>query len=147
MGKKDNKLDQKVSEKITKQKEWKPTPAMRVWIDTAIQNETDSITDISEACKISRTAWYDWIKDDNFLLWYKQEWDKRIASEAWKLDKIGMKNAKRDHKYWADMQRRVGNLKEDKGVTNNTFVIPILGAKEEVIYVPEDSGDKKDSTT
>lgn len=141
---KGNKIDHKVSEEITKEEEWKPTPHMEKWLDTAMKTDGDSISDISEECKISRTAWYDWIKDDNFLLWYKQEWDKRIASEAWKLDKIGMKNAKRDHKYWQDMQRRVGNLKEEKGTTNNTFVIPILGPKTETIYVPQDNSDQQD---
>ena len=128
---KGNKLDQKVSEKITKQKEWRPTPYMEKWIDTAIQNDTYSITDISEACKISRTAWYDWIKDDNFLLWYKTEWDKRIASEAWKLDKIGMRQAKTDHKYWQDMQRRVGNLREDKGTTVAVQINQVTESKKE----------------
>lgn len=81
---------------------------------TAIQSDSDRITDIARESKITKQSWYNWIKDDNFLLWYRREWDKRIASEAWKLDKWGMKNAKRDHKYWQDMQRRVGNLRDDE---------------------------------
>lgn len=131
---KDIKLDQNKSDKITKEEEFRPTPHMEKWLDTAISNDFDTVKDISEACKISRTAWYDWIKDDNFLLWYKQEWDKRIASEAWKLDKWGMKNAKRDHKYWQDMQRRVGNLKEKDTKIQINNIIPIV---EEDVILPE----------
>lgn len=87
-----------------------PTPHMLVWIDTAIQLMTDNITEVSDACSIQRSTWYNWLKDDKFRVWFKQEWDKRLAGDSWKLDAIGMKNAKRDHRYWQDMQRRVGNL-------------------------------------
>lgn len=98
------------SEELTKSDVYQPTPHMIVWLDTAIQLMTDSVSDISEACKISRTAWYDWLKDDNFRKWFKETWDKKLAGESWKLDAIGFKNAKRDHRYWQDMQKRVGNL-------------------------------------
>ena len=94
----------------TIEKVWKPTPAMQVWLDAAIRSDSDSITKISEESGLDRKNWYKWIKDDNFLLWYKREWDKRIASESWKLDKIGLNKAGNDFKYWESMQKRVGNL-------------------------------------
>lgn len=142
--KKDIKVDQKHSKDLSKEKEFHPTPAMIVWLDTAVRLMTDNVKEIEREAKITEQSWYGWLKKDEFRLWFKQEWDKRLAGESWKLDTIGMKNAKRDHKYWQDMQRRVGNLKEEKGTTNNTIVIPILGPKTETIYVPQDNSDQQD---
>lgn len=123
--KKQNKVSTKKSSKeLTKQKEWRPTPAMIVWIDTAVRLMTDNITEIEQESKITAQSWYNWIKKDEFLAWYRAEWDKRLSSQSWKLDAIGMKQAKRDHRYWESMQKRVGNLNEDKGIKMqfNTFI-------------------------
>jgi hypothetical protein len=111
---------------------FKPSANQEKWLDTAIQSETDEIAKIAEACGIDRTVWYDWLKKEGFIEWFKGEWDRRLSASGWKLDAIGMRNAKRDHKYWESMQKRVGNLHEDKStkVLINNF-IPILG-KEEV---------------
>lgn len=122
------------TDKLTKSDVYHPTPHMIVWLDTAIRLMTDSVTDVSEECKISRTAWYDWLKDDDFRLWFKQEWDKRLSGEAWKLDVIGFKQSKRDFNYWKGMQQRVGNLKENSTTITGDKVIAILGGvtKDEV---------------
>lgn len=119
--------DQNTTE-LTEQKKFEPTPHMRVWLDTAVQLMTDNITEIETASKVTAQAYYKWIKDDQFLIWFKEEWDRRIRGHSWKLDAIGMKQAKRDHKYWESMQKRVGNLHEDKStkVQVNNFM-PILG--------------------
>jgi len=124
-------LDQKGSHDVTKQEEWRPTPHMEKWLDTALQSENDTVTKIARASHIAKISWYRWVKDDNFLLWFKTEWDKRIASQAWQLDKIGMKQAKRDHKYWQDMQRRIGNLREDKGVNTAVQVNVVTESKKQ----------------
>ena len=100
----------------TKEKKWKPTPAMRIWLDAAIRSEYSEVSKIAEECGLDRKNWYNWIKDDNFLLWYKEEWDKRLASQGWRLDKIGLKMAVVDHKYWESMQKRVGNLQDKETV-------------------------------
>ena len=42
------------SKELTKSDVFKPTPAMRIWLDTAIQLETGSITEVAEVCKITR---------------------------------------------------------------------------------------------
>lgn len=110
---------------LTIQKEFTPTPAMIVWLDTALQLMTDNISEIERASKITAQSWYGWLKDDDFRLWFKTNWDKRLAGESWKLDVIGLRQAKKDHKYWQDMQRRVGNLREDNGtvaVQVNNFI-------------------------
>jgi hypothetical protein len=109
------KTDNKELEKLTDITKWKPTPGMQLWLNTAIQLESDSVSEIATECKMSRTAWYDWLKDDNFLKWWREEWNKRLAGHAWKLDAIGMKNSKRDFNYWKTMQERVGNISDKPG--------------------------------
>src|SRR6185312_11702831 len=86
---------------------------MEKWLDTAIQLMTDSPTEIANESRIDKSTWYLWVKDEAFRLWYRQEWDKRLAMVGATLDAIGLRQAKRDHKYWQDMQRRVGNFKDD----------------------------------
>lgn len=110
---------------LTIQKEFTPTPAMIVWLDTALQLMTDNISEIERQSKITAQSWYGWIKNDDFRLWFRENWDKRLAGESWKLDVIGLRQARKDHKYWQDMQRRVGNLREDNGtvaVQVNNFI-------------------------
>lgn len=133
-----NKLPDKASEGLTEEKEFHPTPHMLVWLDTAIQLESDNTSEISETCKISRTAWYDWLKDPEFVEWFNAEWDRRIKGHAWKLDVIGMKNSKRDFNYWKAMQQRVGRL-EDKPSALQQFNI---GNDMGIEFVGEDETSK-----
>lgn len=97
---------------VTNVAQFQPTPHMIVWLDTAIQLETDSITEIAEASNIARKTWYDWLDKKGFIEWFRATWDKKLSGQSWRLDAIGMKNAKRDFKYWESMQKRVGNLIE-----------------------------------
>lgn len=97
---------------LTKQEEFHPTPHMIVWLDTALQLMTDNISEIERESKITAQSWYNWIKDDGFRLWYRAEWDKRIAMVGPQLDAIGMRQAKRDPKVLELMMKRVGTLTE-----------------------------------
>lgn len=89
-----------------------PTPHMIVWLDTAIQLETDSITEIAEVSRVDKSTWYTWLDKPGFIDWFRATWEKKLSGQSWRLDAIGMKNAKRDFKYWESMQKRVGNLTE-----------------------------------
>lgn len=100
------------STQLTEVKEFQPTPAMRVWLDTAIKTESDSITDIEKASKITAQSWYNWLKLPGFIEWYDAEWTRMLSGFGWKLDVIGMKNAKKDHRYWESMQKRMGRLQD-----------------------------------
>lgn len=110
---------------VTAKKEFKPTPHMLVWLDAALQLMTDNISEIERACNITAKTWYEWQKNDDFRIWYRQNWDKRIASHSWKLDVIGMKKARQDHRYWEGMQKRVGNLNDEKGQTNTQINVVV----------------------
>ena len=105
---------------LTNEVKFEPTPHMLVWLDTALRLETDSISEISQKCKITRQTWYEWLRNEAFIKWFRDEWDKRLSGHAWKLDAIGMKNARRDYNYWKSMQERVGNL-VDKPSTLQQF--------------------------
>lgn len=95
---------------FTQLQDFKPTPAMVIWLDTAVELLTDNISEISEKCKVSRQSWYEWSKDDGFISWFRKAWDRKIAVYAWKLDVVGMQKAKTNHSYWRSMQERVRNL-------------------------------------
>lgn len=97
---------------LTEIKEFKPSPGMQLWLERSIELETDSITDIAEACKMSRQSWYEFQKVPGFVEWYDAEWTRRLQGYGWKLDVYGMKNAKKDVKYWELMQKRLGRLQE-----------------------------------
>lgn len=98
--------------KSTEIQQFKPTPHMIVWIDTALRLMSDNIDEIARESGMDESTYYKWLKNDDFIRWFKDEWDRRLAGHAWKLDAIGLRQAKKDHKYWQDMQRRVGNLKD-----------------------------------
>lgn len=94
---------------LTPKSEFRPTPHMLVWLDTALNLMTDSITEIEVASQITAQSWYKWIKDENFRDWYNFEWNKRIRGHAWKLDTIGMKFAKKgDYNFWKTMRESMG---------------------------------------
>lgn len=111
----------------TKSDVFTPTPHMIVWLDTAIKMETDSPTEIAEACGQDRTNWYDWSKKQGFIEWFNTSWNERLRGHAWRLDVVGMKQGKKDFNYWKAMQQRVGNLKENSTTITGEKVIAILG--------------------
>lgn len=142
MKNKNIKVAPKVSEIQTKEKEWRPTPAMIVWLDTATEMQTDVISDISEACRITRDSWYRWLKDPQFEDWYWEQYDKR--TRRWKptVDAIGLKFAKRGSaEHFKYLAQRVGNIKEQGNTNIQINVSPIV---DEPIYVQESHSDQKD---
>lgn len=106
----DTKLQE--SQNVTDKQSFSPSADQMKWLDTAIQLETDTITDIESGCGINRKQWYRWLAIEGFIEWFNGEWEKRLKGHAWKLDAIGMKNSKRDFNYWKAMQQRAGRLQE-----------------------------------
>lgn len=89
-----------------------PTPHMEKWLDTAVKAETEEIKAIAEACGLDRSNWYKWLNQPGFIEWFEAEWNRKLLGNGWKLDLIGLKNAKRDHRYWESMQKRMGRLQD-----------------------------------
>lgn len=90
--------------------DFQPTPAMTVWLDTAVENLSNNVVEIAEKCNISRQTYYRWMKNDGFRLWFRDEWEKTLVGIQWKLDIIGLRKARIDFRYWRSMQDRIGNI-------------------------------------
>lgn len=115
---KGNEMNEKQIEPATEnqtiEKEFNPTPGMRIWLDTAIELQTDVITEIADTCKMARQTWYDWHKVEGFEEWYYSEYKKKRRRWLPKLDAIGLKLASRDYNYWKDMKKIAGDDLDSK---------------------------------
>lgn len=106
---------------VTKQAIFKPSANQEKWLDTALSMDSDEITDIAEACGLDRVNWYRWLKIPGFIEWFRSEWDRKLSAHAYKLDIVGMREAKRDPRYFEIMQKRVGNLPEGRETFGMAF--------------------------
>jgi hypothetical protein len=107
------------SKELTKQAEFEPTPHMIVWLDKAIELQTDNITEIERESKITAQSWYNWLKTPGFEDWYYENYKKQRRRWLPTLDKMGMKNAAKDYNFWKDMRKAAGEDVESKGTTIN----------------------------
>lgn len=131
VSKKGNAVTSGELKEITKTEKLKITPAMIVWVNTAVKLVSDSPSDISPICHISRDSWYRWLKLPGFLEWFGDEWKARRRVWVPQLDKIGMDRARKSYDYWSAMNRKAGDPIDHEGnVTNITGdkVIAILGS-------------------
>lgn len=112
---KDNNIVRRSKEtELTEEKEFVPTPSMIVWLDNAVELATDSPTAIAKASNLTKQTWYKWLKQDGFEDWYYENYKRKRRRWLPTLDKIGMQNAKRDYNYWKDMNKKVGDIQDDK---------------------------------
>lgn len=105
---------------LTAKNAFYPSKKQRLFLDSALKADKHEITAIAKHAGIGRGAWYEWIKDDNFVKWYNDMWQKALDASAWKLDAMGLAKASDDHKYWKSMQQRSGRLLE--GNQQNTQI-------------------------
>lgn len=111
--------------------EWRPTPHMIVFVDTAIRLGSDNVAEITREAGIDESTYYKWIKQPEFNKWMDEYWDKALKSNSWKLDMIGIKNAKRDFNFWKAMQQRAGRLEEKPSVNIDQRKITIVDGSED----------------
>lgn len=111
----------------TNQTEFKPTPHMILWLNTAAQYMPETVTEVARLCGLDRTNWYKWIELDGFTDWYFEAYAKARRGIIPTLDSIGMRYAKKgSYPHWKDMNKKAGeNLDEPTGIVNNV-TIPIL---------------------
>ena len=96
----------------SKQDIYKPTPHMIVFVETAVRLGTDSVAEIVRETGIDESNYYKWRKDPEFMRWMNEYANQLIRGDGWKLNNIGMRKAKQDHRYWESMQKIVGNIKD-----------------------------------
>ena len=109
----------------TEEVQFKPTPAMRIWVATAAELVTDNITKISDECKLARTTWYDWIAKPGFLEWYNEERERLMVLVKVKLDNIGIQMARKDYRYWEAMQKIAGRKISEDSQSGSPVGTPI----------------------
>jgi hypothetical protein len=105
--------------KIDEKAVFKPTPTMEKWVAIAIQSGSDNVAEICRETQVTESAYYQWKKNPQFSKWMNDYANQLIRGDGWKLQNIGMRNAKRDFRYWESMQKIVGNINETSQVQNN----------------------------
>ena len=97
---------------------FKPTALMEKFVHTAIRTGSDVVAEIVRETGMDESTYYEWKKQPGFMVWMNDYATALLKGDAWKLNAIGMKNAKRDHKYWESMQKIVGNISSETGSVN-----------------------------
>lgn len=105
---------------------FKPTATMEKFVETAIRIGSDNVAEICRETKVTEQAYYLWKKNPQFTVWMNEYANWLIRGDGWKLNTIGMRNAKRDHRYWESMQKIVGNLPDGQQTnTQNNIVVKL----------------------
>ena len=111
----------------TKKQKWQITPAMLRWVDTAVQLVTDSPSEISPKCNVSRVSWYHWCSAlEGFEDWFYTQYKAHRQRWIPKLDAMGMARAPKNFDYWKAMNQKAGEL-IDEGDHQPRQVVSILG--------------------
>ena len=109
------------SENQSIKKAFKPTALMEKFVQTAVRTGSDNVAGIVRETRMSESQYYEWKKIPGFMDWMNEYAKALLRGDAWKLNAIGMRNAKRDHRYWESMQKIVGNITEQGSQTNVQF--------------------------
>lgn len=118
---------------LSKEKEFKPTSSMILWVDKTIELKTDDKKQIAEACNLSRQAWYKWLKLPGFEDWFYKAYEERTRRWRPMLDRIGLHHAlKGNPRYWEGMQKIAGRLQNESttevNIDNRDQVINVHSA-------------------
>ena len=95
-------------------------PHQLKWLDTQVELRESSTKKISEASKLSKTNWYQWIKEPGFEDAYFAEYERKTRRWRPYLDKIGLEKAPKEYNYWRDMQKVAGR-QEQPGIQINSL--------------------------
>lgn len=110
-------------QKVEKKEIFKPTALMEKFVEIAVQLGTDNVSEIVRNTSMAESTYYEWKKNPQFITWMNEYANSLIKGDGWKLNNIGMKKAKHDHRYWESMQKIVGNIKQDQGNSTNVGII------------------------
>lgn len=97
------------------QQKFTPTTLQIKWLHAASDCSVDpTITAIADAIDCDRSNWYKWNKDPEFVEWWNREWERVMCNSVWRLDKIGMRKASEDFRYWKALQEKYSNISEKR---------------------------------
>jgi hypothetical protein len=120
-------VDRELIKTSTENLKFRVTPAMRIWIDTAVNIISDSPSEISKNCGVRRETYYHWMKVEGFEQWYLEQYKARRSRWVYKLDRIGMDRAKKSYDYWHDMNIKAGEQMYNESNSQPRQAISILG--------------------
>ena len=125
--------DKSVSLDITKKAEFQPSFKMKQYLQTAIQQMSDRPSVIQANCDVSRRSWYRWVEMPGFEDWFYSEYKKQRRKILPKLDSLGMKYARKgDFKFWEAMNKKIGELIDDKTAPINVQVNNTIQAQRQL---------------
>ena len=102
---------------------------MQLYVDTAVKIISDSPSDISQNCSVSRGMWYLWThKYDWFEEWFYSQYKLKRYRWLPQLDRIGMQRAPKNFDYWKAMNQKAGELLDQGNVSiTGDKVVAIMG--------------------
>lgn len=114
-----------------KHTKFKPSPdqiaLLKAW---ASPEQKPTITAICETVGISRTTYYKWFADDEFVNWFNEQWDIAMAKTKPYLDNVGLKKAVSDFRYWEAMQMKYHKFKRQEESTGEQTIRIIYNEPE-----------------
>lgn len=136
-------MAKKTNNKFTK---FKPTKEMLKLLEAKLNVEVKpTVTAEAKYAGISRTTYYEWFKDDNFVNWFNKEWEREQAKMGSWLDKVGYMKAPKDFRYWEAMQMKYQNFARKQENQNDNLNTDTLNVHDpgEIRKIISELKDKK----
>ena len=100
-------------------KKFVPTKEMKAFIISMLDPDVEpTITAICKNAGISRTTYYNWFENEDFVNWFDKEWALAMTRQVSWLDKVGLARSIDDFKYWEAMQMKYGKFKKQQDITS-----------------------------
>jgi hypothetical protein len=112
---------------LTETQKFRFTPKMAKWLDTALELQTISPTEISAKCKVTRESYYTWRAIPGFNEWFISTWQAKRSQWIPILDIMGMKRAPKSFDYWKSMTEKAGDPVGSQVDSQPRQVVSILG--------------------
>ena len=94
-----------------KQTEFIPTPKQIAYLQALVDPDVPwTISGTCKAAGVNRGSYYEWLKDENFCKWMKEQHDKIMAKMIPHLAKVAWKMAPKDFRYFEFLQRKFGGV-------------------------------------
>ena len=121
--------------------EYKPTPKQLKLLESYLNPDiAASVTAVCKDAGVSRVTYYEWMKDEAFCRWFWEEFNKHKTHIRAQLVKIGVRKAKDDHRYWADMMRKLDLLEGQIESGMKKAGEQVMGALHDLMSINRDEG-------
>jgi len=120
---------------------YEPTPKQLKLLEAYLNPDiAASVTAVCKDADVSRTTYYEWMKDEAFCEWFWDEFNRHKTHIRAQLVKIGVRRAKEDHRYWADMMRRMDLLEGQLESGMKKAAEQVMGDLYDLMSINRDEG-------